>query len=153
MASSGEPTGMAAQSTKAEVYPLFPEQVAGPFQSNSTEQSDLHFIRRFGPGSAPVDMTGVGRNWPGKSARSALSAPDNFIADSYFRRVVRHHFGKRRWPLVVLAGSALIGAAAAATVLGILPFEDAKSAFGLSEPAAVSAIPRNPVRTSKPAEL
>jgi hypothetical protein len=83
-----------------------------------------------------------------------LSAPDNFIADSYFRRVVRHHFGKRRWPLVVLAGSALIGAAAAASILGILSFEETKSAFGLSEPAAaVSATPRNPVRTSKPAEL
>ena len=141
--------GMAGQSPQAEVYPLFPEQAAGPFQSNSTEQNDLHFIQRFGPQKSPVDMTGYGKDRPQESARSALSAADNFIADSYFRRVVRHRLGRRRWPLILLALTALIGAGAAVIMLGMPRLHAWKTAFEASVWAAAdSASSRGPLRTT-----
>jgi hypothetical protein len=144
---------MAIQSPQAEVYPLFREQTAGPFQSNSTEQNDLQYIQRFGPRSTPVDVTGFGRNFLQDSVQSALSAPDNFIADGYFRRIVRHHFGNKRWPLVVLVCSVLASAAATASILGVSPFNVTRFASELSKPvAAISATSRSPLRTSRPAE-
>ncbi|MER2263665.1 hypothetical protein ABS774_00875, partial [Methylobacterium oxalidis] len=94
---------------KGEVHALFPEQAAGPFQSPGVEETDIDFLRRFGPKGQPVDMRGYAAE-PSEATRSALSAPDNFIADGATRRLIRHTIGRRRWPLL-LAGAGLAGLA------------------------------------------
>ena len=105
---SGQPAG-------AEIYPLFPEQSPGPFQSTATEQEDLRILRHFGPPSAPDDRQKRPDGRAKQTARSALSAPDNFIADGRVHRFARRHLKRRGWPLVV-AGS-LIGATIGGAVI------------------------------------
>uniref|UniRef100_UPI001A9DF3E6 hypothetical protein n=1 Tax=Methylobacterium segetis TaxID=2488750 RepID=UPI001A9DF3E6 len=106
---------------KGEVRALFPEQAAGPFQSTGGDDTDLDFLRRFGPKDRPVDMRGFVEE-PPEAAASALSAPDNFIADGATRRLVRHTFGRRRWPLVLIAAALGGILALGAHRLGLVPF-------------------------------
>ena len=55
-----------------------------------------------------------------RGPRSALSAPDNFVAEKAVRRIYHRFFGRRRWP-VILFGSIALGAAAALVAFERVP--------------------------------
>ncbi|WP_336492418.1 hypothetical protein [Methylobacterium nigriterrae] len=105
------PFPSAGSAPMGEIHPLFPEQSIGPFRSANSEEDDLHFIQRFGPKPMPTDMRSVHGLSSEPRRRSALSAPENFIAEHFWRRVAR----RTRWPLAML--SAAIGAVAGFLVL------------------------------------
>lgn len=74
-------------------------------------------LRRITPRRLEI-APGEGPAPPPDPVRSALSAPENFVADSLLARLRFQLFGRRRWPLV--AAGWLAAAAAAAFALTLL---------------------------------
>ncbi|KAB1070110.1 SEL1-like repeat protein [Methylobacterium planeticum] len=129
---------------KGEVHPLFPDQAAGPFRSTTDEQNDIRFLKRYGPKAEPLDMTKFSEINAAPRSSSALSAPDNFIAEGYLRRTIHRH----RWlfagtivTLVALVAAAIYG-------MGLIPSRlDSRS-----EPRASARVPDEQVEARAPAE-
>jgi hypothetical protein len=90
----------------------------------------LRFLQRYGPKSDPTDMRHFADLDEPPQTRSALSAPENFIAEAPLRRMFRRH----RWLLIAsaIAPVAVAGYVALRTDL-------------------LAGLDRRPVRTSVPA--
>ncbi|WP_336486193.1 hypothetical protein [Methylobacterium nigriterrae] len=145
------PSGRSGQGEPApegEVRPLFPEQGVGPFRSTTDEQSDIRFLKRYGPKQAPVDMRQFGGLTSKDSSPSALSKPENFIAEGYARRMLHRVIGRKRWPLLLIAGG--LGAGIAVLVLDIrLPAPLARFDLRTAEmPAGPKTVPAEAPRTA-----
>lgn len=113
MSSIGNSSALAKQQT-GEVLPLFPEQDPVPFEEPSQRHEDLEFLRRFRPKeSANADRAGK-RIVPGPASMSALSRPENFIAENPVRGFLRRLVKKHAVSLVVLGlgATGALGAAA-----------------------------------------
>lgn len=84
------------------------DEAALPFQDAAKEQSDLRFLKRFEPKAPPPDRA---------RPASALSTPENFIAESSFKRLSHRLFGHGiRMPA---AGLAAVVAVLAASPIGL----------------------------------
>lgn len=147
MSSIGNSSALAKQQT-GEVLPLFPEQGPVPFEEPSQRHQDLEFLRRFRPKESVNANRAGKRTEPDPASMSALSRPENFIAENPVRGFMRRLVKKHAASLLVL-GLGLTGA------LGAAAYHRFHAAPAPSQPASrpTAAIAPPASRSEEPARV